>query len=128
MGPVPVPGPWEVAVRHVLRMRIPAGLALALAVGALWWWAVLRLTLAPAEAGPVEGAVAVGGWGLGLLPVHCVPGPARRRRRAADRLRRDAGVGEGPGAWEAAGEGSGVGEAATRASKPHRSGEGSGPS
>ncbi|MET9469089.1 hypothetical protein ABZY44_30700 [Streptomyces sp. NPDC006544] len=89
MGPVPVPGPWEVAVRRVLR--IPARLAFALAVGALWWWAVLRLTLAPAEAGPVEGAVAVGGWGLGLLPVHCVPGPAGRRRGAADRLRGGAG-------------------------------------
>ncbi|MGW6707328.1 hypothetical protein ACWGDE_20880 [Streptomyces sp. NPDC054956] len=81
-------------------LRIPAGLALVLAVGVLWWWAVLRLVLAPAEAGPLEGAVAVGGWGLGLLPVHCVPGPVRGRRGAA----------------------------ATRASRLHRSDEGSGPS
>ncbi|MFJ9344824.1 hypothetical protein ACIRP0_36920 [Streptomyces sp. NPDC101733] len=55
-------------------------------MGALWWWAVLRLALAPDGAGPVEGAVAVGGWGLGLLPVHCTRrGPVRRRREAAER-------------------------------------------
>ncbi|WP_079051286.1 MULTISPECIES: hypothetical protein [Streptomyces] len=41
-------------------------------LGALWWWAALRLALVP-EAGVVEGAVAAGGWGLSLLPVHCVP-------------------------------------------------------
>ncbi|MFE9132124.1 hypothetical protein ACFYOF_43080 [Streptomyces sp. NPDC007148] len=44
----------------------------ALALGALWWWGVLRLVLAP-DAGVLEGAVATGGWGLSLLPVHCVP-------------------------------------------------------
>ncbi|MDO0911270.1 hypothetical protein QQM39_10515 [Streptomyces sp. DT2A-34] len=44
----------------------------ALAFAALWWWAVLRLALAP-DAGVLEGAVAAGGWGLSLLPVHCVP-------------------------------------------------------
>lgn len=44
----------------------------ALGLGALWWWAVLRLAVAP-DAGVVEGAVAAGGWGLSLLPVHCVP-------------------------------------------------------
>ncbi|MFH0522348.1 hypothetical protein ACHBTE_34985 [Streptomyces sp. M41] len=43
-----------------------------LGFGALWWWAVLRLALAP-DAGALEGAVAAGGWGLSLLPVHCVP-------------------------------------------------------
>ncbi|MEU9237182.1 hypothetical protein [Streptomyces subrutilus] len=77
--------------------------AFAWGVGVLWWWAVLRLALAPADSGPVEGAVAVGGWGLGLLPVHCVPGPVRRK---------DAGAAAGP----------------TRASTLHRSGAGSGPS
>ncbi|GGM08738.1 hypothetical protein GCM10010129_60740 [Streptomyces fumigatiscleroticus] len=61
-------------------------------LGALWWWAVLRLALAPG-AGAVEGAVAAGGWGLSLLPVHCAPrakaagavgaGRWRRARRAA---------------------------------------------
>ncbi|WP_254401330.1 hypothetical protein [Streptomyces sp. AC555_RSS877] len=49
-------------------VRWGAGLGL----GALWWWAVLRLALAP-DAGVLEGAVAAGGWGLSLLPVHCVP-------------------------------------------------------
>ncbi|MFC9299268.1 hypothetical protein ACFTWH_30315 [Streptomyces sp. NPDC057011] len=101
-------------------LRIPAAPALALtvtvavAVGALWWWAVLRLVLAPAESGPVEGAVAVGGWGLGLLPVHCVPGPKRKARRGT------------PEAAEAA---AGADAAtATRASTLRRSGEGSDPS
>ncbi|WP_446040077.1 hypothetical protein [Streptomyces sp. SID1121] len=40
------------------------------ALGGLWWWAVLRLVLAPEHTGFVEGAVAAGGWGLSLLPVH----------------------------------------------------------
>ncbi|WSV01403.1 hypothetical protein OG217_09400 [Streptomyces sp. NBC_01023] len=60
---------------------------LALIAGGMWWWAVLRMVLAPGESGPLEGAVAVGGWGLSLLPVHVVelPGgrsPARRRVRS----------------------------------------------
>lgn len=42
----------------------------AIALGGLWWWAVLRLALAPEHAGVIEGAVAAGGWGLSLLPVH----------------------------------------------------------
>lgn len=92
-------------------LGIPAGLALALSVGVLWWWAVLRLVLAPAEAGPVEGAVAVGGWGLGLLPVHCVPGPLGRRRRGAaggvggdgDGAGAGGGVTGSGGEWAAAG-------------------------
>ncbi|WP_405978301.1 hypothetical protein [Streptomyces sp. NBC_00158] len=94
-------------MRRLLRIPVTVpfvAVALALAVAVLWWWAVLRLALAPAEAGPVEGAVAIGGWGLGLLPVHCVPGPLRG----------------------AAGERSGSG--ATRASTLRRSGAGSGPS
>lgn len=48
-----------------------AVLGLGLGLGAVWWWAVLRLAVAP-EAGVLEGAVAAGGWGLSLLPVHCV--------------------------------------------------------
>ncbi|MET9495201.1 hypothetical protein [Streptomyces sp. NPDC006552] len=40
--------------------------------GALWWWGVLRLAFAP-DAGTFEGAVAAGGWGLSLLPVHALP-------------------------------------------------------
>ncbi|MBM7442601.1 hypothetical protein [Streptomyces sp. HB132] len=42
----------------------------ALVLGGLWWWAALRLLLEPEHAGLVEGAVAAGGWGLSLLPVH----------------------------------------------------------
>jgi hypothetical protein len=43
-----------------------------LGLGLLWWWAVLRLVFAPG-AGVLEAAVAAGGWGLSVLPVHCVP-------------------------------------------------------
>ncbi|MFE6628196.1 hypothetical protein ACFVNB_13185 [Streptomyces rochei] len=57
--------------------------AAALGLGALWWWAVLRLALEPG-AGVLEGAVAVGGWGLSVLPVHCVP-----RRQAAGAVGRE---------------------------------------
>ncbi len=41
-------------------------------LGAVWWWGAVRLAVAPG-AGVVEGAVVAGGWGLSLLPVHCVP-------------------------------------------------------
>lgn len=44
----------------------------AVAFGALWWWGLLRLAFSP-DAGAFEGAVAAGGWGLSLLPVHTVP-------------------------------------------------------
>ncbi|MFC7842464.1 hypothetical protein ACFY3O_25980 [Streptomyces sp. NPDC001046] len=43
-----------------------------LGFGAVWWWAVLRL-MTQAEAGLLEAAIAAGGWGLSVLPVHCVP-------------------------------------------------------
>ncbi|MFD6114326.1 hypothetical protein ACFWG0_30100 [Streptomyces yangpuensis] len=115
-------------------LRIPAVSALALTVGALWWWAVIRLVLAPEESGVVEGAVAVGGWSLGLLPVHCVPAPLRGVRRRAGREAGDGGgpePGDGPepggGAVRAAGA-PGPADAATRASTPRRSDAGSGPS
>ncbi|WKV76132.1 hypothetical protein AW27_008360 [Streptomyces sp. PCS3-D2] len=85
---------------------------MALTAGALWWWAVLRLVLAPGASGAVEGAVAVGGWGLGLLPVHCVPAPLRRARRSGGRDGGDAAAGAGP---------------ATTASILRRSDAGSGP-
>ncbi|MFE3519438.1 hypothetical protein [Streptomyces sp. NPDC059166] len=42
----------------------------AFALGGVWWWAVLRLLVEPERAGLIEGAVAAGGWGLSLLPVH----------------------------------------------------------
>lgn len=88
----------------------------ALGLGAVWWWAVLRLALAP-DAGVLEGAVAAGGWGLSLLPVHCVP-----KARAAGAV--------GAGRWAAAWRPSGIPKAspATRASPRPRSAGGSGPS
>lgn len=49
------------------RVALPA---LALVLGALWWWAVLRLVLVPDQAGLAEATMAAGGWGLSLLPVH----------------------------------------------------------
>ncbi|KUJ68570.1 hypothetical protein ACZ90_16915 [Streptomyces albus subsp. albus] len=45
----------------------------ALLCGTAWWWAAIRLALHPGRAGPIEGAMLAGGWGLSLLPVHCVP-------------------------------------------------------
>ncbi|MEU6895498.1 hypothetical protein ABZ934_27710 [Streptomyces sp. NPDC046557] len=84
-----------------------------LTAGVLWWWAVLRLALEPADAGPVEGAIAVGGWGLGLLPVHCVPGPVRRRPKVT--------AGGAPSGRASIGR-----VWLTTASIPPRSGEGSG--
>ncbi|WP_320780956.1 hypothetical protein [Streptomyces sp. CRN 30] len=71
----------------------------ALGLGAVWWWAVLRLTLS-SDAGVVEGAVAASGWGLSLLPVHCVPkgrSGVRERERERERDRRVARVRSG--AW-----------------------------
>jgi hypothetical protein len=52
--------------RPIVRRGVAVGL------GALWWWAALRLAFAPG-AGPLEAAVAAGGWSVSLLPVHCVP-------------------------------------------------------
>ncbi|MEU1038732.1 hypothetical protein [Streptomyces sp. NPDC005907] len=54
-----------------------------LTLGGLWWWGILRLALAP-DAGVWEGAVAAGGWGLGLLPVHCAPKARAARAVVAD--------------------------------------------
>nr|WP_078964973.1 hypothetical protein [Streptomyces aureocirculatus] len=77
--------------------------ASALGLAALWWWAVFRLALAP-DAGVLEGAVAAGGWGLSLLPVHCVPKARAMRQVRRGRVR------------------------VTKAWPPRRSGGGSGPS
>lgn len=72
----------------MVRRRVPLVtlmlVAAGLVAGGLWWWAVARLLLVPGETGPVEGAVAAGGWGLSLLPVHVA---ASSRRRAGARAR-----------------------------------------
>nr|WP_237330813.1 hypothetical protein [Streptomyces sp. BA2] len=101
-----------------------------MALGALWWWGVLRLALVP-DAGVLEGAVAAGGWGLSLLPVHCVPqsravgasrSRSRERARGADGALGGAGKGAGRGVAKAAAG------AVTKAWRRRRSGGGSGPS
>ncbi|MBB5930041.1 hypothetical protein FHS34_005532 [Streptomyces echinatus] len=83
---------------------------LALGLGAAWWWVVLRLAAGQGP-GVLEGAVAAGGWGLSLLPVHCVP-----KRSATGAVP----AGRWGDAWRADG--------VTRASPHPRSGEVSDPS
>ncbi|MGW3631664.1 hypothetical protein ACWD7F_16095 [Streptomyces sp. NPDC005122] len=87
----------------------------ALVLGALWWWGALRLALVPG-AGALEGAVVAGGWGLSLLPVHCVPKPGIAGG-AADGVGADRECGRWR--WR---------RGATRASRRLRSGGGSDPS
>nr|WP_030895028.1 hypothetical protein [Streptomyces sp. NRRL S-474] len=59
----------------------------AVALGALWWCAVVRLLVVP-EAGVLEAVVAAGGWGLSVLPVHCVPKAQAGGSLGAGRWRR----------------------------------------
>nr|WP_106976963.1 hypothetical protein [Streptomyces sp. NRRL S-920] len=93
------------------------------AIGALWWWGVLRLAFAP-DAGALEGSIAAGGWGLSLLPVHCVPHSQAVRALKAR--------GGGGGRGRAPAEGRPISGAArariTKAWRRRRSGGGSGPS
>ncbi|MFB6839947.1 hypothetical protein [Streptomyces sp. NPDC056361] len=108
----------------MVRRRVPlvtlALVAVALAAGGLWWWAVLRLLLMPADAGTVEGAVAAGGWGLSLLPVHVA---------ASSRGRSVRGAGASAGGAGEPGRGAGVSSrGTTRAWRRRRWGGGSGPS
>ncbi|MER6409541.1 hypothetical protein ABT273_00070 [Streptomyces humidus] len=127
------------AGRAVGRGAVPGlGVVLSLGLGALWWWAVVRLAVTP-EAGVLEGTVAAGGWGLSLLPVHCVAraraagvvaqgrwravwrAPARSRERGrllepggpVERQGERGGVG-GPGGTGGGGAGAGVGDGEAR--------------
>ncbi|MEU2322430.1 hypothetical protein [Streptomyces althioticus] len=61
--------------------------AACVAFTVLWWWTAARLLLAP-DAGALEGAVAAGGWGLSVLPVHCLPKARADGALAAGRWRR----------------------------------------
>ncbi|MFI1016565.1 hypothetical protein [Streptomyces sp. NPDC020965] len=70
-----------------VAVLLPAGLV----GGGLWWWAVVRLVWAPERAGLIEGAVAVGGWGLSLLPVHVMAAREAGRSTRAWRRRRSGG-------------------------------------
>lgn len=92
----------------MVRRTVRWGVALGL--GAVWWWAVLRIALRE-NPGLVEGAVAIGGWGLSVLPVHCVP-----KGRATGAV----AAGRWGTAWRA--------ENATRASVRRRSAAGPDPS
>jgi hypothetical protein len=82
---------------------------LGLGLTAVWWWAGLRLALGQGS-GVLEGAVVAGGWGLSVLPVHCMP-----ETRATGALP--------TGSWVAAWRSGG----AARASRGPRSGEVSDP-
>ncbi|MFD3971030.1 hypothetical protein [Streptomyces cyaneofuscatus] len=93
----------------MIRRWIPA-----LILGGLWWWAVLRLVLQPEQAGAVEGAVAAGGWGLSLLPVHVASGVSGLSGAFSER---PSGGGPAPGRLVAG---------LTRAWRRRRSGGGSG--
>lgn len=64
-----------------------------LGLGTVWWWAAVRVAVG--DGGVVEGAVVTGGWGLSLLPVHCVPKKrsAGGLTRASPHHRSDAGSG-----------------------------------
>ncbi|MEU6988441.1 hypothetical protein ABZ946_34330 [Streptomyces sp. NPDC046324] len=117
----------------MVRRRVPlvtlAWMAGGLVAGGLWWWAVLRLVLVPDQAGLVEGAVAAGGWGLSLLPVHVTAsaaagGGVRARRAGATGPHGVRGVRGDAGR---AREGTG-GAQVTTASRRRRWGGGSDPS
>ncbi|MFF6778833.1 hypothetical protein ACFY8W_35520 [Streptomyces sp. NPDC012637] len=114
----------------MVRRRVPlvtlALVAAGLVAGGLWWWAVVRLLLVPGETGPVEGAVAAGGWGLSLLPVHVAAstgrsgGPGRRGGPG--------GPGGRPDGRPSVTKPSVVGSLLTKASRRRRWGGGSDPS
>ena len=55
---------------HELWARRPVRWAIAFVAGVVWWWALLRLVVQPAQAGPFEGLVVAGGWGLSIVPLH----------------------------------------------------------
>lgn len=103
----------------------------AVAFGVLWWWGLLRLAFSP-DAGAFEGAVAAGGWGLSLLPVHTAP---KSRAAGAVGSVRPGGTsagGAGRGGTSAgemrSARAGGAGGWLTRAWRRRRSGGGSGPS
>ncbi|MEU9705065.1 hypothetical protein [Streptomyces sp. NPDC047981] len=118
-------------VRRRVALVTLGWVAGGLAAGGLWWWAVLRLVLVPDQAGLVEGAVAAGGWGLSLLPVHVTASaavggrtPGRTRAGSARSGRGVRGAGDaGRGV-----RGTGGASRVTTASRRRRWGGGSDPS
>ncbi|MFJ7070132.1 hypothetical protein [Streptomyces sp. NPDC101115] len=111
----------------MVRRRVPLVtlmlVAAGLVAGGLWWWAVVRLLLVPGETGPVEGAVAAGGWGLSLLPVHVAASTGRPGGPG-----RPGGSGERPDGRPSVTKASVVGSLLTKASRRRRWGGGSDPS
>lgn len=78
------------AARRAVRS---AAVLFALGCGLMWWWAVLGLAIRPEAAGPWQGAMAAGGWSLGLIPLHAVPGVRRKKGAAGPGDSGDGGVG-----------------------------------
>lgn len=87
---------------HVLRLfhelwaRRPLRWAIAFVAGVVWWWALLRLIVQPAQAGSFEGLVVAGGWGLSIVPLHTVRWP----RGSSSAARTGVREGEDPVAGE----------------------------
>jgi hypothetical protein len=86
-GPLSSSPPGGSCGRFPPRRRLRC--VIGLIGGVLWWGALLRLGAGP-PADPWASAVAAGGWGLGLIPLHAVPVSVRRAgpdRSRAVRLR-----------------------------------------
>lgn len=87
--------------RGTVRVRRLVQRGLTVGCGLAWWWAAVRLALAPdGRPGLSEGAVLTG-WSLGLIPLHAVPVHPRisrdgRRGRAGPWPRRRAQPVTGP--------------------------------
>lgn len=79
----PSPGaaaPLCAGSRHRLPCRV-----IGVVGGMLWWGALLGVAVRPDAAGVWQSAVAAGGWGLGLIPLHAVPTRVPRSRTARGR-------------------------------------------
>ncbi|MFI9720199.1 hypothetical protein ACIHFE_11135 [Streptomyces sp. NPDC052396] len=72
--------PWR-GIRGRHRLRRPGRRALALLAGALWCGAACWPLWAAGGRDGAVGGLVLAGWGLSLLPVHCVPRPRRGEGR-----------------------------------------------
>lgn len=72
-------------LRHLTR-RGPLRWAVAVPLTALCWWTLLTGGPSPGVGGAALGLLTLGGWSLGVLPVHSdrtLTGPRRRLRAQA---------------------------------------------